>query len=159
MDADGHAQPDVPGRCRERAHRTQRAAHFDGGAAAASGVTGSGEEQEHGIAAELQQVRALLVGGGEQPGEAAAHHLRHLFGADLALAREALGHRREAGDVHEHEGAIDLAPVGVGSLPRPFDEQAGKVRGKITAHTVLWYEMHRKSFPSGVSANDGYAGK
>ena len=126
-----------------------------GGATAARGHgRRPSEEQEHGIPAELQQVGALCVG-------AASSRAKLLFITSVTSSARpypvvpGAPNSGKSGDIHEHERAIELTPVRIGRFRRPFDEQTREVGGKITAHTVLWYEMYLKGFHLRISPDDG----
>ena len=134
VDADGHAKPHQAGRRLYAADFAQRTAHVDGGAAATLSVGGPGEEEEKGIAAELEQIPGLVVRGGEKLREALVEYFGHLFGADLTLAGEPLGHGGEAGDVDEDERALDGAPASAGRLALPLRKEAGKVGREVRGH-------------------------
>ena len=78
------------------------------------------EEQQEGVAAELQQVAAVGVGDAEQRAERRADRLDELLGALAAAPREALGELREPGDVREQERGVER----VDRRPGPSDEVA-----------------------------------
>ena len=131
VDADVHPE-------RHPAHRglrppdlAQRPAHPVRRTRGAGGVTVAGEEEQQCVAAELEQAAALRIGDVEQVGERVVHHLRHLLRAHLPLAREALGHRREAGEVDERERAVERLPARGRLRLQPVDDEARHVRGEI----------------------------
>ena len=103
----GHAQHDATGAGVQPADVGEARLHAERGAGGALGVIGAGEEEEQRVAAELQQAAAGLVRDLEQRLEAGADRVGHLFGADLAVAGEPLGHLGEAGDVDEEQRAVD----------------------------------------------------
>ena len=81
------------------------------------------EEEQDGVAAPLHEPGAVVVGDREKLREAGVEGVAHLLGADLALAGETLGHRREAGDVDERERALDLLMAVVRITEKPVDQE------------------------------------
>jgi hypothetical protein len=95
------------------------------------------EDQQHGVAAELEQVPAFVVGSGEEFREAVVKNFRDFFSADLAVAGETLRHRRKAGDIHEDERALDGAPFGVRRLLLPLHQEAWEIGREGAAHIQI----------------------
>ena len=122
-----------------RAHPLQRMPHAVGRAARADGMVPAAEQQQHGVAAPLQQVGALLVRRGQEPHEGVVEDVAHLLGADPPSPREALRQAREAGDVDERERALDDAPRRP-ALGQPFDQHVGDVRPEddLAARRAGW---------------------
>ena len=79
-------------------------------------MAGPVEHEQERVAAPLEQPGAPVVGLVEQRGEHAVERVAHQLRADLALARQPLGQRGEAGDVDEHERRLDLAVARVGRV-------------------------------------------
>jgi len=130
VDADGHPERDLLAQHGQPAHGPQGPAHLDGGPAAAGLVVGSGEVQEEGVTAELQQAATVGHGQVEQGHEARPDGGRELLGTDPAVTGQALGQLGEARDVHEDDGArLDPEPL-VGPPGQPLDAQPGEVRGE-----------------------------
>ena len=122
MDAAGHEEVEQPGADADRHPQHDRAAaqvqpadaidgalHLPGGPGRPLRVVGAVEHEEQRIAAPLEEAGAPVVGLVEERREHAIERVAHELRADLALAREALGQRREARDVDEDEGRLDLA--------------------------------------------------
>ena len=82
------------------------------------------------VAAELQQSATRVVRDGQQLGEARADRVGHLLGTHATVTRQALGHRREAGEVREHHGAGDRLPEVIRLRGRPVSDETGHVRRK-----------------------------
>ena len=87
----------------------------------------AGEQEQQGVAAELQETAVLLVCHAEEVGEAPGDRVGHLLGADPAELRELLGELRESGDVREHEGPVDRVVAHTPVLRQPLEREAGKV--------------------------------
>ena len=128
MHALRHSQRDLGTGNFDPADVAQRAAHQDRRAAGARGVTIALEPQKQGIAAELEQAAAVLVGDGQDRLETASDRLGDLFGALAALAREPLGQFRESGDVHEYGGAVARSSIG-------WPDRRPDVAGECAPHT------------------------
>ena len=124
-----HAQHDAPGGGVEPADVGEPGLHAERGAGGPLGVAGAGEEEEQRVAAELQEAAAGLVRDLEQRLEAGADRVGHLFGADLAVAGQALGHLGEARRCRRR-AASRRRPGAVrsGAEVGPVDGQPGDVR-------------------------------
>ena len=131
VDADVHLQLDRPDRGLRLSELLQRRAHPVGGIAGTGGVVLAREEEQQRVAAELEQPAAEGVGDVEQALEGAVHHLRHLLGAELALLREPLVQRGEAGDVDEGERPLEPAVSRLGLDAQPVDDDARDERRQV----------------------------
>ena len=80
-------------------------------------------QQEDGVAAPFHETRAVVVGDAEQLREQGVEDVVHLLGADAPATSQALGHRGEARDVDERQGARDLAPRGTRRLAFPIENE------------------------------------
>ena len=116
-----------PGRGLDPAEGAQGLTHVHCAAGRAPGVVGAGEEEEQGVAAELQEAAGEPVRGGEHLGEAGADDVGELLGADPAPFREPLRECGEPGDVHEDQRAVELAPRPLGIVQDPVDRDARQV--------------------------------
>jgi hypothetical protein len=133
VQADVHAQRHLPdGRVRP-ADRAQHPAHPVRRARAAPLVPRAREEEQEGVAAELQEAAAVRVRDVEQMPEGRVHDLVHLLRASLALSRQTLGHRGEAGDVDEGHRPLDLAREGLRRGAQPLDRQPRDVGRQLRA--------------------------
>ena len=126
--ADRHPQHDRAGRGGQPADHAQRRPHPVGRAGCAVRVVVPLEEQQHGVAAPLDQVGAVVADLGEQAGERRAEDVAHLLGADLALARQPFGEPGEAGDVDEGDGPVHAHVPVVVTGGHPATEEPGDVR-------------------------------
>jgi hypothetical protein len=133
VDADVHAQLDRSRRGFEPPDLAEAAAHAECGARSARCVVGARIEEEERIASELEQATPVAVRDLEELGEGRVHHLRDLLGAGLALRGQLLGHRREAGDVHEGHRPFQEARTGGWIVERPLDDHPRDVRGQLGA--------------------------
>ncbi|HEU4758304.1 MAG TPA: hypothetical protein VFS72_16650 [Agromyces sp.] len=125
---DRHPERHVAGAGREPVDPAQLGAHGVGRGGRAQVVAFAGEQQQLGVAAELQQVGTERVGGRQQPAEGAVDDLRDLFGADVAVPCQPFGHPGEAGDVDQRHGALDVPVQAAGSLLVPVAHHAWQVR-------------------------------
>ncbi len=131
VDADVHLQRHRPDRRPRPPQRPQGPAHAVGGIAGTGSVVLPGEEEEQGVATELEQSTPSRVGDVEQALEGPIHHLRDLLGAELALLGEPLGHCGEAGDVDEVERSLEFASSGVGLCAQPVHDDARHVGRQV----------------------------
>ena len=92
------------------------------------GVVRAVEHQEQRVAAPLEEAGAPVVGLVEQRREDAVERVAHELRADLALPGESLGQCREARDVDEDEGGLDLAMQRLRVRPQPVDDESRHVR-------------------------------
>ncbi len=109
----------------------QRGPHLDGGVAGLLGVVLAPEEEEQGVAAELQQLAAAGCRDGEHRPEHPVERLDDLLGADPALPGEPLGECGEPRDVREHQGAVDGAVQCAGDLVVPDQRQGRDVATQV----------------------------
>ena len=86
--ADRHLQADRPGRGRAPPHPGQRLLHADRGRGCALRVGLAAEEQQDGVAAELEQIGVMGVGPPDQLGERGVDHAGDLLGALAAALRK-----------------------------------------------------------------------
>ena len=109
--SDRHPEVDLAAGCDELAHGLKAPAHPESRTGRASCVIrgSSPSNSRSGVATELEQAAALLIGNGQQLREAARDGGRHLLGAELAELGEFLRQHREPRDVGEDEGAVDRA--------------------------------------------------
>ena len=104
------------------------ALHLPGRPGGPQRVVGAVEHEEQRVAAPLEQAGAPVVGLVEERREHAVERVAHELGADLALSREPFGEGREARDVDEDEGGLDLA-VELGRVgAEPIDDESRHVR-------------------------------
>ena len=125
-----HAQLDLGARQVDLADGPQRGAHPHGGRARPNRMSLAREEQQQRVAAELEQAATVRVGHGEQLGEAGLDRLGDLFGALFALAGQLLGQFREAGDVDEHDAALERPRGLVRRMRELAHEDPGDVRSE-----------------------------
>ena len=90
---------------------------------------------EEGVAPELEAVSAELPRDLEEAGEHQVQGVGQLLGAHLAATGQALGEGREAGDVGEHERAVERLPARFGWLVQPLPVELGHVGAE--AETVV----------------------
>ena len=119
----GHPELHLAGAGRQPPDHAEAGAHPEGGAARALRVVVTVEEQQHGVAAPLHQVRAVRVGHAEQLGERHVQRVAHVLRPDLAEPRQSLGESREAGDVREDHRALDATVGPVRCRAEPVPEQ------------------------------------
>ena len=100
-------------------------AHVEAGRSGPGGVLGPFEEHEQSVAAELEHVAAVAVDDLDHPAEALVQQLGELLGTFTAEGGEALGQRREPGDVGRDERSLDLS-IG-GTVERPSANEIGEV--------------------------------
>ena len=110
--ADGHREVGALG----GGGGVQRDLHRQRSVGAAAAVVVAPEQHEQGVAAELDDLAAVSVGGVDQRRETHVDQLGDLLGAGLALAGQLLRQRREARDVGRQHRPLDLGPgrTGVG---------------------------------------------
>ncbi len=106
MHALRHPQRDLRARHLDPADVAQHAAHQHCGATRARGVAVALEPQQQRVAAELEQAARRCRTRPQDRLEAASDRLGDLLRTLAALAREAFGQLREAGDVDERRGAV-----------------------------------------------------
>ena len=104
---DRHAQVEPARRRRPAGCPAQRGTHLHRRGAGLNGVVPAVEVQQQGVAPELQQSAAPVVGDVQHGAEDRAQHVRQLLGPDPAPPRQPLRQLREAGDVDEHERGLD----------------------------------------------------
>ena len=131
VDTGRHAELHPRARDLEAARSPELLAHRDRGAAGPCFVTGPGEQQQERVAAELQEAPALGVRDREQLGEAAPDAVGEVLGTDLSALGQPLREIREARDVDERDGSLDLLirPVDVVGDPVDDEPRAGRARG------------------------------
>ena len=113
----------------------QGGAHLDGRVAGLLGMVLALEEEEEGVAAELEQLTAPRRGDAQHRPEDPVERLDDLLGADPAPARELLGEGGEAGDVGEDERRVDDAPQRPGGVVVPGERQRRYVPAQV-GHVV-----------------------
>ncbi len=96
----------------------------------------SGEVEQLGVAAELEEPPPVGHGDVEERDEAGADGGGELLGPDLPVFGEALGELGEAGDVDEGDGALELAVTGLRLSRHPLDGEPGEVRRERAAGLV-----------------------
>ena len=99
------------------------------------------EEQQHRVAAELQELAALLRRDAEERVEARVDRLGDVLGALASAAGQALGQLGEAGDVDEDGGSLDDPVVGGGGTHQPSEDGARQER----LHGARFGRAHRHS--------------
>ncbi len=124
VDAGGHAQLDVVA-----GNRLDRPLHIRRRPGGALGMALVVEEEEQRVPSKLEDVAAVPLGHVDQPVEAGGDPLDELLGAGLALGGQALGERREAGDVDGYEGAVERARPRRVELGAPGSDQPRHVGG------------------------------
>ena len=140
MDAHRHAELDGADRALGAADLLDRPLHVGGCAGGPLGVALAREEEQEGVAAELEHVASVPLGDRDQVVEDRRDALHELLGARLAVHRQPLGKRREAGDVDRDERAVDdLLPRRVRPLAPAADEprqvrREDRGRGGRAAH-------------------------
>ena len=88
------------------------------------------EQQQHRVAAELQQRSAAPVRLGQQRREAGVDHVDELLGPLLAPAREPLGQPSESRDVGEHHRARDRLGEVVDRPGQTSEQRPGQERSQ-----------------------------
>src|SRR4029079_9101930 len=131
VDADVHLQRHRPDRGLRPPELAQGLAHPVGRVAGSGRMVIAREEEQQGVAAELEQAAARGVGDVEQALEGAVHHLRHLLGAELALLREPLVQGREDRDVDEGQRALELPVSRLRRIAQPVDDDARNERRQV----------------------------
>ena len=138
VDADRDLQPHGPGRGRAPPHAGERLLHAGGGRAGAPRVVLAAEQQQDGVAAELEQVGVLGVGARDQLAERRVDHAGDLLRALAAALRERLGQLGEPGDVGEDERALEALGALLRRVAQPVDRDARHERPQ---------EIHRRLEP------------
>jgi len=114
-----------PTDCPERTLHLERCPRRPGG------MSLTVEEQEQGVAAELEQAPTLRIGDAEERCKGGVHHLCDLLRALAATAGEAIGHRGESRDVDEGDRALDLAPRPRRLVAQPLEGQPWNERDEL----------------------------
>ena len=152
-DADRHPQPPHRGRRAGNPQRAERLLHAERRRRAARLVAGPGEHRQHRVAAELEDLAALGADRRAHRDEHGGDRVGQRLGADPAPAREALAERREARDVAEDVGGLELAPgpVGLGVEPDQVGRRqiAGQLRGSLRGHGFMSGHRHRRIIARG----------
>jgi hypothetical protein len=125
--ADRHSQGDAARRSRQPPDDTQLRPHPVRRPRCPEGMVVALTQQQHRVPAPLDQVGTVVLCVGEQSREGLTENVAHLFGADIAPPREALGEPGEARDVDERQGAADPHVSGVITGWRPIAQQHGDV--------------------------------
>ncbi len=99
----------------------QRLPHPDRRRGRALRVVVAAEEQQDGVAAELEQVGVMRVGPADELAERGVDHARDLLGALAAALRERLGQIGEAGDVGEDERPLEALGALRRRVAQPVD--------------------------------------
>jgi hypothetical protein len=154
MDADRHPQLHKARRRAKDPEPAQLTLHRRSGPGGTRRMLGLVEQQEHGVATPLDDTRAVVVGDVEQPAEAQVERVVHLFGANLALARQTLGHGREPGDVDKRERPLDLSVPSVRRLAQPADQKPRYVGPEKLVWVVLvWHGSASERRPTASAAS------
>ena len=130
VDADRHLEPDGAGRGRVPPHAGEALLHPDRRRARAPRVVLAAEQQQHRVAAELQQVGVLGVGAPDQLAERRIDHAGDLLGALAPALRERLGEVGEAGDVGEDERPLEALGTCGGRVAQPVDRESRHERAQ-----------------------------
>ncbi len=101
-------------------------------------------EQQQRVAAELEEAATLCIGDAEERGERGVHDLGYLLGPGSSETREALRHRREARDVDERDGSLDLAPRCRRLVSKPFQRQSGYEWDEVGRRLGEWVGRGRR---------------
>ena len=123
-----HAQRNRADGAAHRARVLDEPLHVVRGAARAALVSVTREQEQQGVAAELEHVAAVALRDPDQPLEAAADQQDQLLGSQLAFAGEPFRQAREAGDVCRDERALDRARRRGRAARRPLMDQAREIR-------------------------------
>jgi len=99
------------------------------------------EQEQQGVAAELQQHAVAFPGAVEHAAEDAAQRLDQFLAADAAAPRQLLGQGRETGNVRETQGAVDRLPQAIGLIERPLDGELGNVSAEAGHGLDVWLGM------------------
>ena len=105
----------------------QVAPHVDGGPTGPGLVGLAREQEQQGVAAELEEASPVGHGDVQQGHEAGPDGGCQLFGAHLPVLGQTFGEFGEAGDVDEGHRAQDLPRPHLGRVVEPVDGQPGKV--------------------------------
>ena len=126
--------------------------------ARALGVPLADEEQEQRVAAELEHVAAVALGDRDQLVEDGRDAADELLGAGLAVDREPLGERGEAGDVDRDERAVETRARGAsGSSLQArtsrgrYGRESPRVAEEVSVTTSAW--RIRASFTTAPTGN------
>ena len=123
--ADRHLESYGPRRGREAAHPGQGVLHPESRSGRPVRVVLAPEEQEHGIAAELEQVGVVGIGRLDQLREGGVEYDGDLLRTFTAPLRELLGQLGEARDVGKDERALERAGKGRRGLAQPVGREPG----------------------------------
>ena len=118
--------------------------------ACTQGVVLAPEEQQDGVAAELQQVGMVGIGAPDQLREGGVDDAGYLLGALPAALRERLGEVGEAGDVGEDERPLEALRTRrrrrrAASRPRSAGRTAAADPSRLETRACL--DLHRTTVP------------
>ena len=142
-DSDRHAQRDPGAPHTDSPDPLDRLLHLPCRACGSLLVAGALEEEQHRVAAPLEQAGAPAVRLVEQRGEDRIERIAKELRTDLSSPVEALRERREARDVDERERALDCSMLRVWHVAQPLDLEPWNIR---LQHLVLIVE--RGSIPA-----------
>ena len=148
--ADGHPQHDVALSRVDLAHVTQRAPHRRGRAARPDGMLLPlllvVEQEQHRVAAELQQRAAPAIGLGQQRREAGVDRVDQLLGAFLPAPGQPLGQAGEARHVREDHRALNGLGQYVDRARQAGEHRPGHVRSERPI-----FRLHLRSEPQPIA--------
>ena len=138
-----------PAEVERRRMPVERLLHPHGRRACAQGVVLAPEEQQDGVAAELQQVGVVGVGAPDQLREGGVDHAGYLLGALPAALRERLGEVGEAGDVGEDERPLEALRTRRRRVAQPVDREARDERPERIRRleSRACRDLHRTAVP------------
>ena len=126
--------------------RPHRLLHRDGRAARPFGMAIAFEEDEHGVAAELQDVSSELLRVVQDVGEDGVHRFGELLGAYPPAPGEPLAELGEARDVGEQQRGVELAPaqLRLGREPARMNGRQISLRS-LTGAVTTWVYSRRQT--------------
>ena len=150
VDAAGGAQDHRAHRRAQVADPSEHPVHAAGRAGRAEGVVRTVEQQQHGVATPLEQVRALVLGNRHEGREHGVQDVAELLGPGAPLPRESLGQAGEARDVEHHQAGVQLPVREAVAGGRPPGKQPGHV-GRVLRPEREVRRGHRPSPPAAAS--------
>ena len=151
VDAAGGAQDHRAHRRTQVTDPAEHPVHAPGRAGGPQRVPEALEQQQHGVTAPLQQVRALHLGDVDQRGEHGVQDVAELLGAGPALLREPLGQAGESRDVEHHQAGVQLPVREAVTGGRPPGQQPGQVGRVLRPDRGIGCACHRPSPPAAAS--------
>ena len=127
VDPHRHPQGDPLAQDGQAPDLSQRAPHLDGGAASTRLMGLTGEEEQQGVTAELEQPAPVGDGQVEQGDEAGPDGGGELLGPNLPVPGQTFGQFGETRDVDEDDRADLLLVPLIGRCGDPVDDQPGEV--------------------------------